>query len=146
MPRRKRGSAILDKSQRRMAGMKSIDPSLDLGNGLTVATFAALIADTQQKLEAYNTALSTVDQTYQAILEAEQILAEYTERMLTGVASKYGRYSNEYVMAGGTPRRTVRRRPTSISTLALVNGSANGSTDGSTNGSKNGSTRASSKS
>jgi uncharacterized protein YukE len=112
--------------------MKSIDPVLDLGNGLTVATFSALIADTQQKLEAYNTALSTVDQTYQAILEAEQILSEYAERMLTGVASKYGRYSNEYIMAGGTLRRTARRRTTASLVTPTAPATLNHTTNGST--------------
>ncbi len=110
MPRRKRSSDTIDKAQRRLAGIRSIDPNLNLGNSLTTDSFATLINDSQQKLEAYNTALSIVDQTYNEILQTEQVLAEYSERMLTGVASKYGRYSNEYVMAGGSPRRTTRRR------------------------------------
>lgn len=134
MPRRKRSSATIDKAQRRLAGMRSIDPNLNLGSGLTTTSFAALIDDSQQKLEAYNTALSLVDQAYSAILQSEQILAEYSERMLTGVSAKYGRYSNEYVMAGGTPRRITRRRtapPTLISvqtpngTVATVTSSKN---------------------
>jgi hypothetical protein len=111
MPRRKRSSDVIDKAQRRLAGLRSIDLNLNLGNGLSTDTFAALIADSQHKLEAYNTALSIVDQTYSNILQAEKALSEYSERMLTGVSSKYGRYSNEYMMAGGTPRRTTRRRP-----------------------------------
>ncbi|MBW4465734.1 MAG: hypothetical protein KME07_09895 [Pegethrix bostrychoides GSE-TBD4-15B] len=121
MPRRKRSSDTIDKAQRRLAGIRSIDPNLNLGNSLTTDSFATLINDSQQKLEAYNTALSIVDQTYNEILQTEQALAEYSERMLTGVASKYGRYSNEYVMAGGSPRRTTRRRTAqSAPTLASL--------------------------
>lgn len=109
MPRPKRGSAILEKAQQRAAAMKSIDSDLNLGNGLTIQAFLASIQDVQSKLDAYNTLLSTLDQMTLALKVGEQSLSELSERMLTGVASKYGRYSNEYVMAGGSPRSTRRR-------------------------------------
>jgi hypothetical protein len=121
MARRKRSSRILDKAQRRIAGLKSIDLALNLGNGLTIQSFLTLIEETRQKLEAYNTALSMVDQTYNNALEAERSLSELSERMLIGVASKYGKSSNEYEMAGGA-RRYDRRR-VSQSTDSSVGGS-----------------------
>ena len=136
MPRRKRSSDTIDKAQRRIAGMRSIDASLDLGNGLTTDTFAALITESQQKLEAYNTALSIVDQTYNDILQAETVLAEYSERMLTGVSSKYGRYSNEYIMAGGTPRRTPRRRTSQSTSIPVPDPTPSSISIPTTNGTK----------
>lgn len=53
--------------------------------------------------------LSTLDQMALAIDGGERSLSEMTERMLTGVAFKYGRYSDEYVMAGGTQRSNRRK-------------------------------------
>lgn len=110
MSRRKRSSQILEKAERRIAGLKSIHSALDLGNGLTIEAYIQVIEQTRQKLEAYNTALSTVDQTYNTALTAERSLSELTERMLIGVASKYGKNSDEYEMAGGRRRGERRRR------------------------------------
>ncbi|BAY60611.1 hypothetical protein NIES22_06700 [Calothrix brevissima NIES-22] len=45
------------------------------------------------------------------VAENEKRLAEFCERMLTGVASKYGRNSDEYQMAGGV-RKSDRKRNT----------------------------------
>lgn len=122
MPRRKRGSEALDKIQRRIAATQSIDPTLDLGNGLNVATYSALFAVTQKKLADYNTTLSTVDQIYQEVLEAERILSDYSQRMLSGICSKYGRSSKEYMMAGGRPAAN-RRRISSVAAAAAVTAS-----------------------
>ncbi|MGI0484464.1 hypothetical protein ACN4EK_03445 [Pantanalinema rosaneae CENA516] len=108
--RKKHSSAGLEKAQTRLASLKSISPALDLGNGLTIAAFTQIIEDARQKLESYNTSLSAVDQTYTAMEDAEEVMAEWTERMLIGVASKYGKNSDEYKMAGGT-RRVERKRP-----------------------------------
>ena len=59
MPRRKKSSSlVIAVGLKRAAGMKSIDPALDLGNGLTLASFEASLADVQSKLNAYNTLLS----------------------------------------------------------------------------------------
>jgi hypothetical protein len=114
--RKKQSSVILEKAQTRLASLKSIDGALDLGNGLTIEMFNQLVETGRQKLETYNTALSTVDQAYTAVAESEKVLAEWTERMLLGVAGKYGKNSDEYKMAGGT-RRVERKRPKRRSTV-----------------------------
>lgn len=108
--KKKYTSATLDKAQTRLAALKSINPMLDMGNGLTVKAYSQLIEDARQKLEAYNIALSVVDQSYSAATDAEKIIAEWTERMLIAVAYQYGKNSKEYQMAGGT-RRSDRKRP-----------------------------------
>lgn len=109
MSRRKRSSLVLEKAERRVAGLRSIEETLDLGNGLTVEAYIAMLEDARKKLSAYNTALSTIDQQYDEMLEAEKQLGEMTERMLIGVAFKYGRNSQEYEMAGGSRRNGKRR-------------------------------------
>ncbi len=110
MSRPKRGSKVLDRAQRRIAGLKSISSTLDLGNGVTINTFAAAIKNAQDKLEVYNSSLSTVDITQGAFELAEQSLMELTEHVLVSVAAKYGKNSDEYKMAGGV-RRSERKRP-----------------------------------
>jgi hypothetical protein len=42
MPDRTRGSATLDKAQRRLAQLQSVDEKLDLGFGLTLETYNQL--------------------------------------------------------------------------------------------------------
>ena len=110
MSRPKRGSKVLDRAQRRIAALKSISPTLDLGNGVTIDSFAAVIKTTQDKLETYNSSLSTVDLTQGALEVAEKSLMQLTEHMLLSVAAKYGKNSDEYKMAGGV-RRSDRKRP-----------------------------------
>ncbi|MBF2004223.1 MAG: hypothetical protein IGS49_01775 [Chlorogloeopsis fritschii C42_A2020_084] len=114
MSRRKRSSPILEKAERRIASLKSIDTALDLGNGLTMQAFTNAVEDTREKLQAYNTILSKVDQAYHEILESELILSKLSERMLNGVVSKFGKDSSEYEMAGGTRRRERRRRAKTV--------------------------------
>jgi uncharacterized protein YoxC len=110
MPRLKRSSSVLNNAERRAAALKSISPSLDLGNGLTLESFSKLIQDMQNKLEAYNMALSAVDAAHSKVEELERSLRSLSEHMLLGVAAKYGKNSLEYTMAGGT-RRSDRKRP-----------------------------------
>jgi hypothetical protein len=108
--KKKHTSAVLEKAQARLAALKSINPSLDMGNGLSVEMYGQLVDDGRQRLEAYNITLSTVDQTYTSLMDFEKVMAEWTERMLLGVASTYGKNSEQYKMAGGT-RRSDRKRP-----------------------------------
>ncbi|UBF29335.1 hypothetical protein K9N68_16755 [Kovacikia minuta CCNUW1] len=111
MPKPKKISRILDKAESRLAALKAVSTSLDLGNGLTVESYEQLIQETRQKLETYNTVLATANDASIAAEEAETELSELSERMLIGVASKFGKNSNEYATAGGT-RRKDRKRPT----------------------------------
>lgn len=108
MSRPKRGSKVLEKAEMRVAGMQSINQTLDLGNGLSIEHFSAMITEMRSKLAAYNTTLSAIDKARSEVLELEQKLSDYSEHMLLGVATRYGKSSNEYEMAGGV--RKDRRR------------------------------------
>jgi hypothetical protein len=110
MTRRKRSSLLLEKAQRRAAGLRSIDAGLDLGNGMTLQVYQTAVDGLRERQDRYNTLLSSIDQAYNELLEEERSLGELSERMLSAVKVKYGRDSNEYEMAGGV-RRSERRRP-----------------------------------
>ncbi len=100
-----RGSEALNKAQRRLALLKSIDNNLDLGHGLTVDAYTLKIEESRAKLEAHNILLSDLQASRSALTQIDRDLAELSERMLTGVSTKYGRNSIEYAKAGGTTRK-----------------------------------------
>ncbi|MBH8560911.1 hypothetical protein I8748_01730 [Nostoc sp. CENA67] len=104
MARQKRTSKVLEKAVRRAAGIKSIDPNLDLDSGLTLTAFSTLIETMRSKENTYNTALSSLDKFYREMLETERQLADMAEHMLLAVATRYGKSSVEYGMAGGVPK------------------------------------------
>jgi hypothetical protein len=97
-----RGSNALDKAQRRLALLKSIDEHLDLGYGLTIDTYSRAIETARTTLEAHNTLLSKVEESRKAVIQMDSSLSSLSERMLSGVATKYGKDSVEYAKAGGT--------------------------------------------
>ncbi|BAY38838.1 hypothetical protein NIES2111_31870 [Nostoc sp. NIES-2111] len=133
--RRQRSSPILKKAVRRASCMNSIDPNLDMGNGLTLPAFSKLIDTMQTKENAYNSALANLDKLYREMLETERELGDMAEHMLMGVGVKYGRSSVEYGMAGGVPKNQRRKglrgeSPTSSSQpplfVASVDSNGNG--------------------
>ena len=111
MARQKRSSRILDRAQRRSAGMQSIDDKLDLGPGMTMELYIQNIDNLRTRLNAYNKTLSYVDELQNEVDKAERLLAIHSEQMLLGVAARYGKDSNEYEMAGGV-KKSDRKRPT----------------------------------
>lgn len=140
MARPKRTSSALEKAARRAAGLTSIDPNLDLGNGLTPASFLTLIETMRTKENSYNSALFNLDKLYREMLQTERELADMAEHMLLGVATKYGKSSAEYGMAGGVPKNQRRKglrgeSSNPNSDQPTLTASVNGS---STNASKNG--------
>ncbi|MFN2454760.1 MAG: hypothetical protein ABR577_11125 [Pyrinomonadaceae bacterium] len=118
MGRLKRTSKIMDNAARRISGMKAIRPALDLGGDLTVAKFEAAIEDTRAKLNDYNQTLSIADEKQNLVIAAEQNLRDLSERMLAGVAARYGKDSNEYEQGGGIRKSERKKR------LATKNGSS----------------------
>ncbi len=107
--KKKKRSIILDRARSRQAALLSVNTKLDFGNGLTTAAFDKLLDDTQKSLKTYNTLLSEIDQAYNSFQSSEKSLADMADRMLTGIATQYGKNSDEYEMAGGT-RKSERRR------------------------------------
>lgn len=110
MVRRKRTSQTLEKAVRRAASLSSISPNLDLGNGLTLPAFSTLIETMRTRENEYNSALSNLDKLYREMLETESELGDMAEHMLLGVATRYGKSSVEYGMAGGIPKNQRHKR------------------------------------
>ena len=108
---RKTSSPVVDTSQMRLTALSSIDPKLDLGNGLTLASYQAAIQGVQAKLNTYNVSLAQADENANNLRAAEKELRALTIRMLAGVAAKYGKDSNEYEKAGGTRTSEIKRSP-----------------------------------
>lgn len=92
----------------RAASMEAIDPLLDLGGGVTLPAYKALIKEVEAQQAAYNGLLSEVDQAKRTFHAGEARLRDMSARMLAGTITKFGRDSDEYLKAGGSPR--VRRR------------------------------------
>ena len=109
MSRLKRASKELKKAQDRANNLKSIDPKLDLGSGMTLAAYQAEIASLQANLEAYNNQLSALDAQANDLLAQEKAMAAFSERMLDGVSLKFGKDSNAYEQAGGV-RKSERNK------------------------------------
>ena len=115
MARLKKINSHYDEAIARSASLKSIIPTLDLGNGLTLETYENGIKDLRDKLNNYNTHLSLIDELRNSVLESEKALKDLSERMLNGVASKFGKNSEEYEKAGGTKksnRSHTKKKPT----------------------------------
>jgi hypothetical protein len=58
MPRQKRSSPVLEKADRRAAGLKSISPSLNLGDGLTLDHYQLELDKLRSQLATYNRPLA----------------------------------------------------------------------------------------
>lgn len=110
MARQKRSSRVIEKAEQRAAGLKMISPSLEVGGSLTLDVYMTTIEQLRLKLEAYNSLLAKVNVAQADLIAGEKQLNYMTEDMLIGVASKYGKDSYEYKLAGGT-RRSERKRP-----------------------------------
>ncbi|MEH2162179.1 MAG: hypothetical protein V7K38_14330 [Nostoc sp.] len=143
MARRKRNSNVLEKADRRIESLQSISVQLDFGEGLTIQAYNATINDLRSKLAAYNTALSSIDKLTDDVKSAEQIVITMSEKMLLGVASRYGKTSQEYEMAGGARRGNTKKKQGTSSNSKLTNSLATNSVKvSSVNGSTNGASAA----
>jgi hypothetical protein len=120
MPQRRRNSTALVKAERRLEGAQAISPTLDLGNGLSTFAYNERIRDVREKLAAYNQARSLMDKAQNALLEAERAINDYSEHMLLGIATRYGKNSDEYEMAGGTRKSDRRRSRTVVSSTVTT--------------------------
>jgi hypothetical protein len=133
-----RGSDIVDKAQRRLALLKAIDENLDLGYGLTVEEYDRTIAAARAQLETYNTLLSDVQEARNAVAKMDKTLGELSERMLTGVLTKYGRHSVEYLKAGGSTRKRSSQSTTAKAEPATLMAAPASTPGESANGARNG--------
>ncbi|MFH0865107.1 MAG: hypothetical protein V1904_02860 [Bacteroidota bacterium] len=111
MSRRKKiNSKVIDDAKKKLAGLKAISETIDLGNGLSAVAYEAAIQDTETILEQYNELLSQADAALNDFQKKEANLREMNLRIVDAVASVYGHDSNEYEKVGRT-RKSERKRP-----------------------------------
>ncbi|MFN6486192.1 MULTISPECIES: hypothetical protein [unclassified Nostoc] len=128
MPRQKRTYRVLEKAELRMSGLKAIDPSMDFGDNRNLQNITQIIQQYRSKIEAYNTTLAVIDSYKNEMKELETTLSDLTEKMLLGVAFKYGKDSHEYQMAGGV-RKSDRIRKSTATRLRATSEEAAIKTD-----------------
>ena len=119
MPRPKRTSRILEKAELRSAGLKAIDLNMDFGDSCNLQNLTKSIEQLRTMLDAYNINLAMIDSSKTKIDEMEKTLNNLTDKMVRGVAFKYGKNSSEYEMAGGI-RDSERVRKSRLSRLKAV--------------------------
>lgn len=111
MPRQKRTSNVLAQAEKRAAGIQSIAEDLDFGNGVTLKGYLEAIGEVRKDIAHYNELLSLSDQAANKVKMGERLIRDYSERVLLGVATHYGKDSDEYEMAGGVRKSERKRRP-----------------------------------
>ncbi|MBW4611314.1 MAG: hypothetical protein KME22_30025 [Hassallia sp. WJT32-NPBG1] len=118
--KKRRTSRVLENAELRSAGLKAIDANLDLGDACNLKNLTQLMEELRAKIDAHNTALTAVDSSKTEIELLEQALGNLSEKMLIGVAFKYGKDSRQYEMAGGVRKseRIRKSRVTRLKTLA----------------------------
>ncbi|MCC5621409.1 hypothetical protein [Nostoc sp. CHAB 5715] len=116
MSRPKRTSRILEKAELRSTGLKAIDSNMDFGDNCDLQNLTKSIEQLRTMLDAYNIALAMIDSSKTKIDEMEKTLSNLTDKLVRGVAFKYGKNSTEYEMAGGI-RDSERVRKSRLSRL-----------------------------
>lgn len=99
----------MDEGNNRAASLKTIDPAMDFGNGVSLAALVAATESTKTKLNIYNALLSQVDDALNAVEQAEGSVTDLSSRLLSGVKTKYGADSSQYEQAGGTRKSEIKR-------------------------------------
>ncbi|MEH2417025.1 hypothetical protein [Nostoc sp.] len=101
MSRAKRTSRVLEKAELRSAGFKAIDSNMNFGDNCGLQNLTQSIEQLRAMLDAYNIDLAMIDFSKTKIDEMEKTLSNLTDKIVRGVAFKYGKNSSEYEMAGG---------------------------------------------
>ncbi|MEH1816183.1 MAG: hypothetical protein V7K26_09185 [Nostoc sp.] len=123
MSRKKRTSRVLEKAELRSAGLKAIDSNMSFGDDCDLQNLSQAIELLRTMLDGYNTALTVIDSSKTKIDAMEKTLSNLTDKMVRGVAFKYGKDSSEYEMAGGV-RDSERIRKSRLSRLKAAAGEA----------------------
>ena len=95
---------------KKIAGMKAIDPNLDLGNGITVAEAEAVYKAEETSIETYNSSLAVADENKNDTEVKNKDTKAFSKKILPAVGLEYGTDSDQYEMAGGV-RESERKKP-----------------------------------
>ena len=109
---RKGPSRSMDEAVQKLAGMKTIDKSLDLGNGVSVDAGNIVLSAATAALEDYNMALAAADDKLNDFEATDKAVQAFNKKVLPAIGLKYGTDSSEYEQAGGV-RDSERKKPKS---------------------------------
>lgn len=107
---------MLEKTEQKLIGFKSINSSLDFGDSISVNHLTELTGELRNEIDEYNMMLTALDTAKGKIETLEKNIRETSERLVNGVASRYGKNSREYEMTGGV-RKSERIRKASITRI-----------------------------
>ncbi len=113
---KKRISPTLLKATTRTNNLAKINPTMELGS-LKLVALQAKVTAAQAALDHYNGLLTQADLASDQFDNLENELKDLNERMLTGVATEFGKDSPEYEAAGGV-RKSERKKPVRKATTA----------------------------
>ncbi|WP_375507254.1 hypothetical protein [uncultured Nostoc sp.] len=116
MPRQKKSSTVLEKTEQKVIGFKSINSNLDFGDSISLNHLTKLTEQLRNQIDEYNMMLTAIDSAKVKIETLEKTIRETSERLVSGVALKYGKDSREYEMTGGV-RKSDRIRKATITRL-----------------------------
>ncbi len=92
---------MLEKTEKRLIGLKSINSNLDFGDSISLNHLTELTGQLRNQIDQYNMMLTDLDTAKGEIEILEKTIRETSERLVNGVASRYGKNSREYEMTGG---------------------------------------------
>lgn len=95
--------------EERIAGLKSINPALDLDNGVSIAELEAILEQGRAGIEDYNSTLSLADAKLNVVNANDKLIRAANKKILPAVGLKYGTDSDEYEKAGGV-RESERKK------------------------------------
>ncbi|RAM51604.1 MAG: hypothetical protein C6Y22_11140 [Hapalosiphonaceae cyanobacterium JJU2] len=127
MPRKKKTYSLLEKTEQKVIGFKSIDSNLDFGNSMSLNYLTQLTTQLRNQIDKYNMMLNGLDSAKAEIEILEKTIGETLERLISGVVLKYGKDSREYEMIGGV-RKSDRIRKATITRLKSTADSKTAST------------------
>jgi hypothetical protein len=102
MARQRRTSPALVTVRARLAGLKKINPTPNLGPNTTIATFEGVLNDTAGVEDAHNQLAAQMDDSSNKFDAQEALMSDWNRRVLAAVEAQYGPDSSEYEMVGGT--------------------------------------------
>ena len=117
----RRKSSALDMARSRWSGLVSIDPQLDLGNGLSIVQYKTSIDAVDAKLLEVLNKASEMEVVRAELRDMERELNDMSDIYQRAVSVKYGYNSSEYMAAGGT-RKKDRRRPVRLQVSSPTSG------------------------
>jgi hypothetical protein len=106
----RRKSSALDVAKSRWSGLVSIDPQLDLGNGMGAVQYKSSIDAVEAKLMDVMNKAAEMEAVRAELRDMERELNDMSDLYQRAVSVKFGYNSSEYMAAGGT-RKKDRRRP-----------------------------------